>query len=218
MCSYLPCPWDTCDCSKLPELWEAITKEDKQSWIFIGRTDAEAETPILWPLDVKNWLIGKDPDAGKDWRWEEKGTTEDAMVWWHHWHNGHELEQAPGVGDRRGSLVCCSPWSRRVRHDWLNWTELITYEGLTYPCQLTIFPNTILLNEESRNRRKTQHVCKIIGMRRNNNYLRTQRTWKKSRQSLVLSHLKVIICQGFIYYSFPFMEYFLRTMFAVKAI
>ena len=63
-----------------------------QSWLFIGRTDAEAETPVLWPPDAKSWLIGKDPDAGKDWRWEEKGTTEDEMAGWHHWLNGHEFE------------------------------------------------------------------------------------------------------------------------------
>ena len=68
------------------------------SWIFTGRTDAEAETPILWPLDVKNWLIGKDPDAGKDWR-EEKGLTEEEMVEWHHWLDGHKSEQALGVGE-----------------------------------------------------------------------------------------------------------------------
>ena len=78
-----------------------------QSWIFFGRTDVEAE--ILWPPDAKNWLIGKDPDAGKDWRQEEKGMTEDEMVGWPHWLNGHEFEQAPGVGDRQGGLACCSP-------------------------------------------------------------------------------------------------------------
>ena len=78
-----------------------------QSWIFIGRTDAKAETPTLWPPDVKNWLIGKDPDAGKDWG-QEKGTAENEMVGWHHWLDGHEFKQAPGVGDRKGSLVCCS--------------------------------------------------------------------------------------------------------------
>ena len=118
----------------------------------------------------------------------------------------------PGVLQSKGS--------QRVRHDWViefNWTELITNEGLTCPCQLTIFPNTKLLNEESRNRRTAQHVYKIIGMRRNNNYLRTQRTWKNP-DNLCLSHLKVIICQGFIYYSFPFMEYFLCTRFAIKAV
>ena len=78
-----------------------------QSWIFIGRTDAEA--PTSWPPDAKNWLIVKDPDAGKDWR-QEKGTTEDEKVEWHHWFDGHEFEQALGVGDGQGVLVCCSPW------------------------------------------------------------------------------------------------------------
>ena len=89
---------------------KSVSPKGNQSWILIGRTDAEAETPILWPPDVKNWLIGKDPDAGKDWRQEEKGMTEDEMVGWHHRHNGHEFEQAPGVGDGQGSLVCCSLW------------------------------------------------------------------------------------------------------------
>ena len=81
-----------------------------QSWIFIGRTDAEAETPVLWPPNANNQLIGKDPDAGKDLRQEEKGTTVDEIVEWHHWLNGHKFEQAPGVGDGQGSLACCSPW------------------------------------------------------------------------------------------------------------
>ena len=94
-----------------------------QSWIFIGRTHAKAETPILWPPDAKNWLIGKDLDAGKEWRQEEKGTTEDETVGWHHWLDGHEFEQGPGVGDGQGSLVCCSPWGRK---------ELDTTEGLNW--------------------------------------------------------------------------------------
>ena len=81
-----------------------------KSWVFIGRTDAEAETPILSPPDAKNWLIGKAPDAGKDWRLEEKGMTEGEMVGWHHWLDGHEFEQALGDGDGKGSLACCSPW------------------------------------------------------------------------------------------------------------
>ena len=80
-----------------------------QSWIFIGRTDAEAEAPVLWPPDVKNWLIRNDPDAGKDFRQEEKGTTEDKVVGWHHRLNGNEFEQAPG-NEGQGSLVCCSLW------------------------------------------------------------------------------------------------------------
>ena len=78
---------------------QAVNLKGNQSWIFIGRTDVETEAPILWPPDGKNWLIGKDPDAGKDWRQEEKGTTEDEMVRWHHWLNGHEFGQAVGVGD-----------------------------------------------------------------------------------------------------------------------
>ena len=102
-----------------------VHPKGNQSWIFIGRTVAQAETTILWPPDAKNWLIGKDPDAGKDWRREEKGMT-DEMVGWHHWLNGHEFQQAPGVGDGQGGLVCCSPWGRKESDttEWLNWTEL----------------------------------------------------------------------------------------------
>ena len=83
------------DCKKI----QPVHPKGNQSWIFIGRTDAEAETPILWPHDAKNWLIGKDPDAGKDWRQEEKGMTEGEMVGQHQWLNGHEFEQGPGVVD-----------------------------------------------------------------------------------------------------------------------
>ena len=87
-----------------------VNPKGKQYWISIERTDAEAEAPILWPPDAKNWLIGKDSDAGKDWRQEEKGTTEDNMVGWDHQLNGHEFEQVPGVGDGREGLVC---WSQQ---------------------------------------------------------------------------------------------------------
>ena len=105
-----------------------------QSWIFIGRIDAEAKTPILWPPDVKKWLIGKDPDAGKDWRQEEKGMTEDEMVGWHHWLDGHEFEQDPGVGKGHRSLACCSPKSRKELDtiEWLNWKPLTV--GITTNC------------------------------------------------------------------------------------
>ena len=104
---------------------QPVNSKGDQSWIFFGKTDAEAETPILWPPDVKNWLLGKDPDAGKDWRQEEKGMTEDEMAGWHHWLNGHEFEQAPGIGDGQGSLACCSPWGRKEwdATEWLNWTD-----------------------------------------------------------------------------------------------
>ena len=104
-----------------------LTRQDKgdQSWVFIGRTDVEAETPIFWPPDAKSWLIGKDPDAGDDWRREEKGTTEDEIVGWHHWLDGREFEQSLGVGDGQGGLVCCRPWGRKELDttEWLNWTE-----------------------------------------------------------------------------------------------
>ena len=96
----------------------SVTPKGNQSWIFIGRTDIETETPILWSPDVKNWHIGKDPDAVKDWRQEEKGKTEEEMIGWHHRLDGCEFEQAPGVGDGQGSLACWSPWVAKC------WTQL----------------------------------------------------------------------------------------------
>ena len=107
------------DCKRI----QPVHPKGDQSWVFIGRTDVEAETPILWQTDVKNWLIEKDPDAGKDWRQKEKGTTEDKMVGWHHWLDGHEFEQSPKVGDGQGGLVCCSPWGHK-ESDMTEWTEL----------------------------------------------------------------------------------------------
>ena len=105
-----------------------VNPKRNQPWIFIGRTDAEAEAPILCPPDVKNWLIGKDPDAGKDWRQEEKGTTKDETVGWHHWLDEHEFEQAPGVGEGQGSLVCCSPWGcKESDMTELNWVTELNY-------------------------------------------------------------------------------------------
>ena len=104
-----------------------VDPKRKHSWIFIGRTDVEDTAPIFWPPDGKNWLIWKKSDAGKDWRQEEKGVTEDKMVGWHHWLDGHEFEQAPGVGDGQESLACCSPWDPKSR-PWLSdWTELFFY-------------------------------------------------------------------------------------------
>ena len=90
------------DCKEI----QPVSSKGNQSWIFIGRNDAEAEIPILWPTDMKNWLIGKYPDAGKDWGQEEKGMTENKMVEWYHQLDVHEFEQAPGVGDGQGSLAC----------------------------------------------------------------------------------------------------------------
>ena len=109
------------DCKKI----QPVHPKGNQSWIFTGRTDAEAETPILWPPNAKNWLIRKDPDAGKDWSREEKGMTEDEMVGWHHQFKGHKFEYSPGVGDGQGGLACCRPWHRKESDTTkqLNWTE-----------------------------------------------------------------------------------------------
>ena len=99
---------------------QPVHPKGNQSWAFIGRTDAEAETPILWPPDVKNWLLGKDPDAGTDWRQDEKGMTEDEMVGWHHWLDGHELEQTLGRWWRTGKPgILQSIGLQRVGHDWV---------------------------------------------------------------------------------------------------
>ena len=112
---------------KSPLDWKEIQPvhpKGNQSLIFIQRTDAEAETPIFWPPDAKNQLTGKDPDAGKDLRQEEKGMTRDEIVGWHHRLYGHEFEEVPGTGDGQGSLVCCSPWDLKEldTSEWLNWT------------------------------------------------------------------------------------------------
>ena len=114
----------TLDCKES----QPVHPKGNQSWMFIGMTDAEAEVPILWPPDAKRWLIWKDPDAGKDWRQEEKGTTEDEMVAWHHRSDGHEFEQASGIGDGQGSLACCSPWGHKESDmtERLNWPEFDT--------------------------------------------------------------------------------------------
>ena len=128
------------DCKEI----QLVHHKGNQFWIFIGSIDAEAETPVLWPPDVKSWLIGKDPDAGKDWRQEEKRTTEDEMVGWHHQLDRHEFEQALGVGDGQGSLVCCSPWGCKELDmtEWLNW--LIDF--FLYMCNIS-FPFTSPLNK-----------------------------------------------------------------------
>ena len=112
----LESPWDSKEI-------KSVNPKGNQPWIFIGRTDTKGDAPILWPPDMKSWLFAKDPDAGKDWRGEEKGMTENEMAGWHHWLNGHESEWTPGVGNGQGSLECCSPWGRK--ETWLrDWTEL----------------------------------------------------------------------------------------------
>ena len=110
------------DCKEI----QPVHPEGDQSWVFIRRTEAEAETPVLWPSHAKSWLIGKDPDAGRDWGQEEKGTTEDEMAGWHHRLDGHEFGWTPGVGDGQGGLACCGSWGRKESDttERLNWTEL----------------------------------------------------------------------------------------------
>ena len=114
-------PWKSLEMQEV----KPVNPKGNQPWIFIGRTDAEAETPILWPPDVKNWLIWKDSDAGKDGRQEEKGTTVNKMVGWHHRLDGHEFKQAPGVGDGQGGLAGCSPWGCKESDttEQLNWLK-----------------------------------------------------------------------------------------------
>ena len=137
---------------------QPVHPKGNQSSIFIGRTDVEAETPILWPPDAKNWLIGKDPDAGIDWRQDEKGT-EDEIVGWHRWLNKHEFEQASGVGDGQGSLLCCSPWGCKESDttEWLNWlTEIcwILQNGF----------GICLLKKEKEKRREKASLFKSISL------------------------------------------------------
>ena len=109
------------DCKEI----QPIHSKGDQSWVFIGRTDAEAAAPILWPPHEKSWLIGKDSDAGRDWGQEEKRTTEDEMAGWHHWLDGHEFKWTPGVGDGQGGLACCDSWG----HEELDTTERLNWRS-----------------------------------------------------------------------------------------
>ena len=110
------------DCKEI----QPVHSEGDQSWVFIGRTNSKAETPVLWPPHAKSWLIGKDPNAGRDWGQEEKGMTEDEIVGWHHWLDAHEFVWTPGVGDGQGGPVCCNSWGRKESDttERLNWTEV----------------------------------------------------------------------------------------------
>ena len=118
------------DCKEI----KPVHPKGNQLWIFTGRMDTEAEAPIFWPPEVKGQFIRRDSDAGKDWRQEEKGMTEDEMVGWYHRLNGHELQQDPGACDGQGSVVCCSPWGYKELDmtEWLNWTE-------SRPLQITLY-------------------------------------------------------------------------------
>ena len=118
------------DCKEI----QPVHPKGNQSWIFIGRTDVEAETPILWPPHAKSWLIGKDSEAGRNWGQEEKGTTEDEMAGWHHQLDGHELEWTQGVGNGQGGLACCDSWGLKELDttERLNWTDILKYSQWFY--------------------------------------------------------------------------------------
>ena len=122
------------DCKEI----QPVHPKGDQSWVFIERTDVEAETPILWPPDVKSWLIGKDPDAGKNWRQEEKGTTEHEMashlIGWHHQFNEHEFEKAPGDSKGQGSLECYIPWGHKELDttEWRHWSEIALVNDIAW--------------------------------------------------------------------------------------
>ena len=123
--------------------FQPVHSKEDQSWVFIARTDAKAETPILWPPHAKSWLIRKDPDAGRDWGQEKKGTTEDEMAGWHHRLDGHEFEWTPGVGDGQGGLACCNSWGCKESDtsEWLNWTEIPFISFTTGVLNLSTFDN-----------------------------------------------------------------------------
>ena len=128
------------DCKEI----QPVHPKGNQSWIFIVRTDTEAETPILWPPDAKSWLIWKDPNGGRDWGQEEKGMTEDEMVGWHHWLNGHGFGWTLQVGDGQVGLACCSSWGHKemdMTATELNWTELKTFskDRHTWACFISSF-------------------------------------------------------------------------------
>ena len=116
--------WESLDCKEV----QPVHPKGNQSWVFIGRTDAEAETPILWLPHAKSWVIGKDSDAGRDWGQEEKGTREDEMGGWHRWLDGQEFGWTPGVGDRQGGLACCDSWGSKESDttEQLNWTDSVS--------------------------------------------------------------------------------------------
>ena len=129
------------DCKEI----QPVHPKGNQSWIFIGRTDAEAETPVLWPPHAKSWLIGKDPYAGENWRQEEKGTTEDEIVGWHHWRNGHESWWTLGDGDGQGGLACFDSWGCKESDmtEQLNW--LADYDVYKFG-SLCVYPTWFLLS------------------------------------------------------------------------
>ena len=176
--------WESLDCKRI----KPVYPKGNQSWIFTGRNDAKAETPVLCPPDTKSWLIGKDSDAGRDGRQEEKETTEDEMSGWHHRLDGCESEWTPGVGDGQGGLACCSSWGHKEsdRTERLNWTELglgvqsETGQRLTEFCQenMLVIANTLFQTQET-----TLHMMSLDGQHWNQiDYVLCSWRWRSSIQ------------------------------------
>ena len=136
--------WESLGLKEIPP----VHSEGDQPWDFFGRNDAKAETPVLWPPHAKNWLIGKDSDAGRDWGQEEKGTTEDEMVGWHHWLDGRESWWTSGAGDGQGGLVCCDSWGRKESDttERLIWSDLIWSDLACTHYSIAVAPQSFFLN------------------------------------------------------------------------
>ena len=154
MCSFFSSPLKSPLDSK--EI-QPVHLKGNQSWIFIGRTNVEAETPVLWSPDMKSWLIIKDPDAGEDWGQQDKGTTEDEMLGWHHRFSGHELEQTQGDNEGLWSPVCCSPWGSQSQHhrvteqqlkSWWFYSETEQETGWIQMCYTVIFFKKAIFTKE----------------------------------------------------------------------
>ena len=147
------------DCKEI----QLVNSKENKSGILIGRTDAEAETPIFWPPDMKNWLIGKDPADGKDWK-QKKGTTEEELVGWLHRLDGRGFESASGVGDGQGSLACCSPWGHEQSEmtERLNWlTDTLVHLGIFFFSYYLYQTYTRKRRERERKKRNNLRICKM---------------------------------------------------------
>ena len=167
-----------------------------QSWVFIGSTDVEAETPILWPPDVKSWLIGKDPDAGKDWGQEEKGTTEDEMAGWHHRLSRHGFGWTLGVGDGQGGQACCSSWGCKESDttERLNWIQQLLFLDASYPhreAHLCHFPNPFFHVSVLADATQSKLLSMGVGVKVFPSFRKSKGTFRRDALETVDTH-----CQG----------------------
>ena len=171
------------DCNEV----QPVHSKGDQPWVFFGRNDTKADTPVLWPPHGKSWLIGKDSDAGRDWGQEEKGMTEDEMAGWHHWLDGHELWWAPEVGDGQGGLACCdSCGCKRVGHDWA--TELKWGPANSYTETLT--PNVMVFEGKAFGRQLVSDM-RSLGWSPMMRLVPFQQEEKRSEISLFFCHVEI---------------------------